>query len=181
MVIMGPQILFIRDGRGWRLVAIDRFVNILTDLLWRNSRKRLAKWRAEILAIHVGMICLSLRHRGRGGIFFISKSGANTRTSSNVKSDTDTFYNSLFRNKSVLDIPVSMMCNAASLDGATFLTWDLRLKSFGAIINTEKLRSSSEGARTRAAEFISTKGIAIKVSDDGPITIYAQKRARITI
>jgi hypothetical protein len=74
-----------------------------------------------------------------------------------------------------------MICNAAGLDGATFFTWDGKLKRFGAIINTERVRSASEGARTRAAEFISSKGIAIKVSEDGPITIYSQRKARITI
>jgi hypothetical protein len=98
MVIMGSELLFVRDERGWRIIALDRFMDILTDLLWRNSRKRLAKWRSKILAVQVGMLCLSLRHRGRGGIFVISRSGVKEEPSSITTSSTDEFYNSLFRN-----------------------------------------------------------------------------------
>jgi hypothetical protein len=181
MVIMGSELLFVRDERGWRIIALDRFMDILTDLLWRNSKKRLAKWRSKVLAVQIGMLCLSLRHRGRGGIFVISRSGVKVQPSSVAPPPADEFYNSLFRDSSILEIPVSMICNAAGLDGATFFTWDGKLERFGAIINTERLRSTSEGARTRAAEFISSKGIAIKVSEDGPITIYTRRKARITI
>jgi hypothetical protein len=47
---------------------------------------------------------------------------------------------------------------------------------FGSILNTKAYKSGREGARTKAAEYASRYGIAIKISEDGPITIYRRFR-----
>jgi len=82
------------------------------------------------------------------------------------------FLQSIIGKQSILTVPVSMMCNAAAVDGATLLRWDSRVERFGVIVNTAKRRSVSEGARTRAAEFLSAYGVAIKISEDGQITLF---------
>lgn len=76
---------------------------------------------------------------------------------------------------------MSILTNAVAVDGATLLSWDGRLRRFGFIIDTQRFQSSSEGARTRAAEFISSQAVAVKVSEDGPITIFTGRKELITI
>ena len=67
------------------------------------------------------------------------------------------------------------------LDGATLLSWVGIVRRFGAIVNTERLRSSSEGARTRAGEFTSRHAVSIKVSEDGQITLFNKGKALVTV
>ena len=55
------------------------------------------------------------------------------------------------------------------------------MKRFGVIVNTERLRSSSEGARTRAAEFTSRHAVSIKVSEDGQITLFNKGKGPVTL
>jgi len=59
--------------------------------------------------------------------------------------------------------------------------WDCTVKRFGVIVNTERLRSSSEGARTRAAEFTSRHAVSIKVSEDGQITLFNKGKGPVTL
>jgi len=52
LVIVGPQILFIRTNRGWRVLALDRFLDLLGELLWKNAKGRLSKKDAGTFAMH---------------------------------------------------------------------------------------------------------------------------------
>ena len=181
LVILEGEIHFIKDALGWRIFAIDRFIDLLSELLWKNSKKRLSKKHSFLFAMHLGVLCLSLRQRRRGGLFVITKRGAKLKEPHNPLSPAEEFFQSLFSKRLIFDIPVSIMSNAAAVDGATLLSWYSRVKRFGWIINTEKLRSASEGARTRAAEYISFYGVAIKVSEDGQITLFANGKSLMTL
>jgi hypothetical protein len=173
LVILGSQIHFIRSARAWRVLPMERFIGLLSELLWKNSKKRLSRDRSRTLAGYIGILCLSLRERGKGGLFGIYGNGRKPKESSIPASLTEEFFQSLLCKRPIVEVPVSMMCNAAAVDGATLLAWDGTLERFGVIVNTGKLKSPSEGARTRAAEFISRRGIAVKVSEDGEITLFA--------
>lgn len=181
LVVLEGQIHFIKDAEGWRIFAIDRFLDLLGELLRKNSKKKLSEKNSSILACYLGMLCLTLRERGRGGLFVISKRVIKQKESNNPLPPAEKFFQSLLNKRSIFDIPVSMMCNAAAVDGATLLSWDCMVERFGWVINTEKLKSASEGARTRAAEYISHYGVAIKVSEDGQITLFASGKALMIV
>ena len=180
-VIFGPEILFMRDGRGWRIFALERFLTLLSELLRQNSKKSLTKRNSEVLAVYLAMLCLSLRERGKGALFVINRRGVKPSQAHSELLPAEKFFQSLFANGSIFDIPVSLMCNAAAVDGASILSWDCMVKRFGVIVNTERLKSASEGARTRAAEFTSRHAVSIKVSEDGEITLFNKGKALVTV
>jgi DisA bacterial checkpoint controller nucleotide-binding len=71
------------------------------------------------------------------------------------------------------DVDKWSLVRFASTDGATVILSSGQVIESGAILAIpESLSISGEGARTMAAIFASKHGIAIKVSDDGPVSIY---------
>ncbi len=62
----------------------------------------------------------------------------------------------------------------ASLDGGVIVNRFGKILAYGAM--TKAAAGSNQGARTRAAVRASQSGIAIKVSSDGDITVFAKKK-----
>ncbi len=180
-VVLGPVIVFTRDYRGWHLFPTERFLDLLGELLYQNAKRKLSRKGAHLLAIQLGMISLTLRHRGKGALIVVQRPGSAIEASSTNSSPAEIFYQSILRDQWLLTAPVSLMCNAAAIDGATILTCSGEIKQFGIVINTEHHTSESEGARTRAAEYASSMGVVIKVSEDGPITLFSKGRAMMTL
>ena len=71
------------------------------------------------------------------------------------------------------DVCAETVCRIASIDGAMIIESDGTVRNAGVILEVpEEFTSTGEGARTAAAAFASTMGVAIKVSHDGPISIF---------
>jgi DNA integrity scanning protein DisA with diadenylate cyclase activity len=61
----------------------------------------------------------------------------------------------------------------ASIDGCTVIGPDGEVLNAGVILNIpERFTKGEEGARAAATRYGSTFGLGIKVSNDGPITVY---------
>ena len=68
---------------------------------------------------------------------------------------------------------IGLILRFASIDGGTVFDNAGRLVNAGVIFNVPQQHTSAgEGARTAAASFASTHGIAVKISDDGPISVF---------
>ncbi|MFN3322725.1 MAG: hypothetical protein ACK5AZ_04445 [Bryobacteraceae bacterium] len=69
------------------------------------------------------------------------------------------------------DLPVIL--RLASLDGALIVDSHGLIRNAGVILRVPGAHTSAgEGARSAAASYASTHGLAIKISQDGPISIY---------
>ncbi len=65
------------------------------------------------------------------------------------------------------------IAHLAAIDGCTVIDCDGHVLNAGVILDIpQDYTSSGEGARTAAAMFASTFGLAVKVSHDGPITVF---------
>jgi hypothetical protein len=71
-------------------------------------------------------------------------------------------------------IPTSILMRMASVDGALIVSTHGRLLGFGVVLRGDSRSTGAqlEGARTTAAKLASKHGAVIKVSSDGPISIY---------
>ena len=82
----------------------------------------------------------------------------------------------LLRDKSILDVPSTVLENIARIDGAVVLCPDANLLAFGAILHhdstEEALNRTVEGGRTTAAIAASRYGTVLKISEDGLISMY---------
>jgi DNA integrity scanning protein DisA with diadenylate cyclase activity len=86
----------------------------------------------------------------------------------------------LLRDKSIFDIPSTVLENIARIDGAVVLTSQANLLAFGAILHhqssEEAINRPVEGGRTTAAIAASRHGTVLKVSEDGLISMYRDGR-----
>lgn len=112
-----------------------------------------------VVPTYLLMLCLTLRQRRRGELIavWVTDDPKLTDLISDRRSDdpVEHFYHTCLAGKVVTSLPVSLVCNALSIDGATFIGLLGTLDSFGRIVHVGELESKSEGARTRAAEYLS--------------------------
>lgn len=175
IVATGNEMLMMQVNGMWTLCrtgyAHDRLVSAL------RSMSHLPLRVARSITMIFLMLALSLRHRRKGGLIVVCKTqadaaalvGKSRRSSQGV---AEQFIHSVFEDRFLFDIPFGVLMNGLAFDGATLVTPDSKCRAIGVVVNTSRHRSQSEGARTRAAEFASKNGIAIKISEDGPISIY---------
>jgi DNA integrity scanning protein DisA with diadenylate cyclase activity len=82
----------------------------------------------------------------------------------------------LLRDKSILDVPPTVLENIARIDGAVVLCGDGNLLAFGAILHhhstEEAMNRTVEGGRTTAAIAASQYGTVLKISEDGVISMF---------
>ena len=71
--------------------------------------------------------------------------------------------------------------NAAALDGAVVVDGKGKIREIGCIFPTGRARIVGEGARTRAAAFASKSGIALKVSQDGEISVFKSGKSLLNV
>ena len=79
----------------------------------------------------------------------------------------------LLHERSVLDVELRVLQSIAQIDGGIVLDRDGRLLAFGAILRSagEPL-AAQEGGRATAAVHASRFGLALKISEDGPVSFY---------
>ena len=164
-----------RDG-CWKLSGVARFRDILDREIVKLDD---SLDDAGPLSGFGLMLALSVRHRKKGGMLLIAAEESDVRSlrrSRKTSTAVEWSPDDLIRDHIAFNIPVTLLINAMTVDGATVLTLDGRVRDYGLVINTQKHKSDSEGARTRASEFASKKGVVIKVSEDGPVSLFAGGR-----
>jgi hypothetical protein len=188
-VILSPngEIKIYSDG-----VPVFRFI----DGKWRlvDARYRYEMWKKAIgnkdLAERLFTVALNLTESRRGALFVVLDQRESAR---HLVSDPDLLdhlnhddwmdgitskdqLHYLLRDKSVLDVPPTVLENIARIDGAVVLCPDSNLLAFGAILHhqstEEVLNRTVEGGRTTAAIAASQYGTVLKISEDGIISMY---------
>jgi hypothetical protein len=187
-LILSPngEIKIYSDG-----VPVFRFI----DGKWRlvDARHRYGLWKQAIgnaeLAERLFGVALNLTESRRGALFVVldKRESVSQLVSQpdlldhlqddavdGVTSKDQLHY--LLRDKSVLDVPPTVLENIARIDGAVVLCPDSNLLAFGAILHhqssEEAMNRTVEGGRTTAAIAASRYGTVLKISEDGLISMY---------
>lgn len=96
-----------------------------------------------------------------------------------VTSDENLNFKRLFgdiRNVELLSLSSEKLIDLISVDGATIINSQMELVDFGRILKNNMQNNSEYGARTNAAISASQYGLAIKISEDGDVTLYRNGR-----
>lgn len=77
----------------------------------------------------------------------------------------------------------AVVAELAALDGAVVLANSGRVLAYGAVLDPRRKGRvrAAEGSRTKAAIGASNYGLAVKISSDGDITVYAKGRKLIAV
>ncbi|MEC0768502.1 hypothetical protein [Bacillus atrophaeus] len=85
-------------------------------------------------------------------------------------------------NMKILNADYYLIESISSIDGALVLDADMRIVSFGEVINTEgKQYPQTYGTGTTAARYASKHCLAIKISEDGDIYIFKEENLKLKI
>ncbi len=192
-LILSPngEIKIYADG-----VPVFRFI----DGKWRlvDARHRYGLWKKAIgsaeLADRLFTVAMNLTESRRGALFVVLDDRASATQlisqadmldhlnpadfADGVTSKDQLHY--LLRDKSILDVPPTVLENIARIDGAVVLCPDANLLAFGAILHhhstEEALNRTVEGGRTTAAIAASRYGTVLKISEDGLMSMYRDGR-----
>jgi hypothetical protein len=192
-LILSPngEIKIYADG-----VPVFRFL----DGKWRlvDARYRYEMWKNAIgdtaLAERLFAVALNLTESRRGALFVVLDDPESARAlvsqpdllehmnqlpvAEGISSKDQLHY--LLRDKSIFDIPSTVLENIARIDGAVVLTSQAQLLAFGAILHhhssEEAINRPVEGGRTTAAIAASRYGTALKISEDGLVSMYRDGR-----
>src|SRR6266849_6367632 len=107
--------------------------------------------------------------------------GRLTRNRQANVSPVEALYTRLFVGRPLCSLSPQLVCNAAALDGAVVIDSKGIIRGIGCIFETKPARTPAEGARTRAASFASKNGVALKISQDGEISILSNGINKATI
>ena len=175
---IGCRIVCVYQDGHWKLAGIERLADIVSSELEKQHDDVEAGFFLPLVVYYLS-VALTVRHRRKGGLIIIltdidalMKLQSARGNSQRAKWAID----NVILNKGMHELPLSYLVNAVTIDGATVVTTDGVVRDFGLVINTSEHKSGSEGARTRAAEFASENGISIKISEDGPITVFSNKK-----
>jgi hypothetical protein len=176
-VFLGGELIALRHKQEWKLFPLNTFMDeILEGVLLLCASDEDEDWLAFV--VFLGALAMSLRNRRSGGLLVVVPDEDFVEAEFNIfkdsKSDLDNVYHQFLSGREIGDIDLSLVCNAASIDGACFFDLNRTFISFGNILNIGNFESESEGARTKAAEFASLHALAIKISEDGTISVYRE-------
>lgn len=164
--------VFIRRGDSWR------------GWLWRVLQNSLSHEHGEIGKM-VFDAAITLSSSGQGGVFgIIDRLPEGLHEKDNVTLSIEKFskgtenpfsysewvFHNLLPTTDVISLGHESLAMLAAIDGATLINKEGMLLAYGAVIPSKS--SGAEGARTAAARELSKHGFVIKVSADGPITLY---------
>lgn len=160
----GELFLFRRDSvmkwthEGWRRVSGPGIEGLLSAHVPESAASVLADVAVE----------MSLRKRG--GLIVVVHDPAE------ISADSSPGLSSYFREDPLLNIARAdfpLIVRLASLDGCVIVDSTGAIRNAGVILNLPGAHTGAgEGARTAAASYASTHGVAIKISQDGPISVY---------
>jgi hypothetical protein len=184
LVAMGARICFSWDGASWRVYPAMRLADQLCAEL-RSVCASKSKALPKHLARHITTIALTLREDRLGALLVMSSSEETIsrliRNTQANKSPVEALYSRLFVGRPLRSLAPQLVCNAAALDGAVVIDGNGIVRGIGCIFETGRVRTATEGARTRAALFASKDGVALKISQDGEMSIFSNSRNKATI
>lgn len=184
LIAMGARICFSWDAASWRLYPAKRLAD---QLLARFTEVCAGKGKAlpAHLARHLTTIALTLREDRLGALLVVSSSEEMIRRLIRNRqaslSPVEALYSRLFVGRKLCDLSPQLACNAAALDGAVVIDRNGIVRGIGCIFETGRRRTAAEGARTRAALFASKDGVALKISQDGEMSIYTNGESQASI
>lgn len=154
------------EGSYWRM----RDISILTSILATHGC-------SQDLSNAIAMVCHSLSDIRNGTVLLIPDEIGKLPNSvgSIDSSDLGKALRFAFLNQSFVDITSSnSILGVLSSDGLTTISKDGRILSCGDIIDISSAThmKPTGGGRTHAAVAASAYGVTIKVSEDGPITVF---------
>ncbi len=146
LVAFDAAVLLSTNGEGGLLAVVDQIPNDLHD----KDRVDLAQKAASVP-----------RSRGRS---------QRNKPASRLQYPEWLFHVLLPPRGSVVAMGAATLATLAAIDGATVIHKDGALFAYGAVVPSSP--SGSEGARTAAGKKLSQHGFVLKVSADGPISVY---------
>lgn len=173
MAAYAARPFMVKRGGRWRGLLWKQIADVLTE-------------RYEAVGARLFDAALRLSADGHGGILAIvdtlpasihaKDNVAEARASETLKHPEWILHRLLFA-ADILTLPVAYLATLASIDGATLVTPGGALLAYGAVVPSQP--AGAEGARSAAARALSEHGLVMKVSADGPITIYERGAERI--
>lgn len=134
---------------------------------------------------------LDVAFRRSGGLFVLLRNRQSLRKivrhgdaiGDRGRADIDTAFDDVLAEPYVQSSPRTIVAELAALDGAVVLANTGQLLAYGAVLDPRKKGRvrAAEGSRTKAAIGASNYGLAVKISSDGDITVYAGGRELIRI
>jgi DisA bacterial checkpoint controller nucleotide-binding len=184
LVAMGARICFSWDGGSWRVYPAMRLADQLRAEL-RSVCTGRRKTLPEHLARHITTTALTLREDRLGALLVVSSSedmiARLIRNRQANVSLVEALYSRLFVGRPLCDLSPQLVCNAAALDGAVVVDGNGIVRGIGCIFETKRVRTAAEGARTRAALFASKDGVALKISQDGEMSLFSNGKNQGTM
>ncbi len=176
------QPLFLRRQGRWRGLlwpavreAMHRRFDVVGELVFDAALKLSASGHGGVLAIakslpdglHEKDNTLVARRAclGRG----VMRSPAKARQPLSI-SYPEWLFHCLIPGADIHALGVDVLAMLAAIDGATIVTEKGELAAYGAVIPSRP--AGSEGARSAAARQLSEQGFVVKISADGPITLF---------
>jgi len=179
LVVHRKRMLYSLRSGQWR---VWNHAAILARLVgaWKSGGPRRQLERVLVYLYHVA---LDLSFRRSGGLLVVVPD--ESRASELVMSKTDMVRGTSrgvaekaldrrLASTKIHRMDRRLIADLASLDGALIASRNGRVLAYGAM--TKSAGGKRQGARTRAAIASSGRGIAIKVSSDGTISLYAARR-----
>lgn len=184
LVAMGARICFSWDGGSWRVYPAMRLADQLCAELGSVCANK-SKASPKHLARHLTTIALTLREDRLGALLVVLASEDTTarltRSGQANISPVEALYSRLFVGHPLCNLSPQLVCNAAALDGAVVIDRNGIVRGIGCIFETKRVRTAAEGARTRAALFASKGGVALKISQDGEMSIFSDSKSKATL
>jgi DNA integrity scanning protein DisA with diadenylate cyclase activity len=137
------------------------------------------------LARHLTTIVLTLRDDRLGALLVVSSSEAMIRRLLRNRqehvSPVEALDSRLFVGRPLCKLSPQLVCNAAALDGAVVIDGNGIVRGIECIFETQGMHTTAEGARTRAVMFAPKDGVALKLSQDGEMSIFSDSDNQATI
>jgi hypothetical protein len=169
----GVQVFAFVDGR-WRLTDLAEKYSALERLIDRRLARRLFTTALNLAEHRHGALFVILPPGAEAGIVSATDrlSVDGTAAPSGAPSKQDLHY--LLAGANVLMLPPAIVQSVARIDGAVVVRPTGELVAVGAILNGVGGIKGIEGARTTAAIHTSRLGAAIKVSEDGVVSLFKE-------
>lgn len=158
LLLFNKQCVLKWASGSWYRVSGDTLSQRLKRYIPQNSAQRLVE------------VALTLSDQRLGGLLVVSidpkkiLSGASPGVAKRFTNGQSLLIN---------DVSLGSIVKLASIDGALILDSGGNILNAGVIVRVpEEHTGAGEGARSAAASFSSLSGIAIKISHDGPISVY---------
>lgn len=187
---MGQPLFLRRQGR-WRGLlwgpvreAMHRRFDVVGDLVFDAALKLSASGHGGVLAI-AQSVPDGLHDKDKTLVArraYLDRGAARPRVKAQQAPRVpypEWLFHCLIPGHDIRALGVDALAMLAAIDGATIVTEKGELAAYGAVIPSRP--AGSEGARSAAARQLSEEGFVVKVSADGPITLFDHGKELIEV